>query len=340
MKSKKRIWAASISAALLGCLLTTGCEGIFPSASPTPAPGTGGGPAPSVAPTASPSLSYVYDSQFGTTGTGNGQFNNPYGLTIDASNYLYIVDSNNMRVQKFTSSGLYQAQWNTQLSGETVATQPTGITVGNSGGICVLDTGTLSVKGFNASSGLCGGAMNVSVPSAGTQYPMGITYSGSNYYVTDSIHCWVQVFTAAGSLSTTYTCNVAGGGATQTATGVAVIPGEAIFIADETGRVKKFGITGTFISYIGNQGSAAGQMQTPIGLGLDSADNLFVLDATNNKVVIFTKNGSYLGEFGSSGAGNGQLDGALGIAIDKGDGSVYISDTGNNRIQKFVKRLP
>jgi DNA-binding beta-propeller fold protein YncE len=42
----------------------------------------------------------------GTGGTGNGQFNGLYGVPIDpTTDYIYVTDVNNSRVQKFGGRG-------------------------------------------------------------------------------------------------------------------------------------------------------------------------------------------------------------------------------------------
>ena len=58
----------------------------------------------------------------GSMGTGANQLYNPYGLALDSSNSLYIVDRLNHRVQKYLSG---------TLTGTTVAGQASGI-AGNS----------------------------------------------------------------------------------------------------------------------------------------------------------------------------------------------------------------
>ena len=37
----------------------------------------------------------------GSIGTNSAQFDYPWGITIDSSNNIYIVDNNNHRIQKF-----------------------------------------------------------------------------------------------------------------------------------------------------------------------------------------------------------------------------------------------
>ncbi len=44
---------------------------------------------------------------FGTSGSGEGQFHGPEGVSFDANGYLYVVDTGNSRVQKFDESGAF-----------------------------------------------------------------------------------------------------------------------------------------------------------------------------------------------------------------------------------------
>ena len=68
----------------------------------------------------------VYQSQFGTYGSGSGQFNSPTGIAVDSSENLYVVDSVNNRVQKFSPrykiSGYVKTSSGAALSGVTMTT--------------------------------------------------------------------------------------------------------------------------------------------------------------------------------------------------------------------------
>ena len=67
----------------------------------------------------------TYLTQWGSYGSGDGQFNYPYGVAVDASGNVYVADLYNHRIQVFTSSGTYLTQWGTQGSGPgSSSTQP------------------------------------------------------------------------------------------------------------------------------------------------------------------------------------------------------------------------
>jgi DNA-binding beta-propeller fold protein YncE len=57
------------------------------------------------------SPAHAYLTQFGTSGTGNGQFAHPGGIAVNASDYAYVIDVNNNRIERWApeSNGNIQA---------------------------------------------------------------------------------------------------------------------------------------------------------------------------------------------------------------------------------------
>lgn len=54
----------------------------------------------------------AYVTQWGSAGTGNGQFNSntPARIAVDSTGAVYVTDRSNARIQKFTSTGTYISQ--------------------------------------------------------------------------------------------------------------------------------------------------------------------------------------------------------------------------------------
>ena len=55
----------------------------------------------------------VFILQWGSNGAGDGQFSGPHGIVVDADGNVYVVDTGNHRVQKFTSDGEFLLKWGT-----------------------------------------------------------------------------------------------------------------------------------------------------------------------------------------------------------------------------------
>jgi len=86
---------------------------------------------------------------------------------------------------------------------------------------------------------------------------------------------------------------------------------------------------------IGAAGSDAGQLNHPKGIALDSDGNVYVADANNHRVEVFTREGKFLRQWGGQGNLSGQFQEPWSVAVDPDAGAVYVADTWNHRIQKF-----
>ena len=75
-----------------------------------------------------------YLTQWGTYGTGNGQFNRPFYVSVDATGDVYVADTGNHRVQKFTSTGTYLTQWGSNGTGNGQFKSPQGVAVDHAHG--------------------------------------------------------------------------------------------------------------------------------------------------------------------------------------------------------------
>ena len=67
--------------------------------------------------------------KWGTEGSGNDQMSHPTGIALDLDNNVYITDSGNRRVMKFTSSGTFLAKWGENGTGQGQFIIPSGIAV-------------------------------------------------------------------------------------------------------------------------------------------------------------------------------------------------------------------
>ena len=99
-------------------------------------------------------------------------------------------------------------------------------------------------------------------------------------------------------------------------------------------RVQKFDANGTYLTQWGSFGTADGMFDTPSGIAVDAAGNVYVVDTGNNRVQKFGAGGAYITTWGGFGTGDGQFKSPHGIEID-GSGNVWVADTTNQRIQEF-----
>ena len=89
-------------------------------------------------------------STFGSPGSGDGQFNGSYGIGIDSSGKVYVVDNGNNRVQKFDSNGNFIAKWGSNGTADGQFEGPNGIGIDSSGKVYVSDNKNNRIQKFDS----------------------------------------------------------------------------------------------------------------------------------------------------------------------------------------------
>jgi len=298
--------------------------------------------------------------QAGTFGSGDGQFGNPFGITADSADNVYVVDNTAVRVQKFDDTGTFVLKWGSfcrfvPLSGcvdpdgagplelgDGQFDTPFDVTADSAGNVYVADSLNDRIQKFDSSGnfllkfGAFGG--NGSSGSGDGQFndPRGVAVdSAGNVYVVEFMGQRVQKFDSNGTFITKWGSSGSGDGQFNTPRGVAVDSSGNVYVADHNNhRVQKFDSNGTFITKWGSSGSGDGQFSFPKGIAVDSADNVYVVDQLNDRIQKFDSDGTFITKWGSSGSGDGQFNSPQYVAVDS-DGNVYVSEQNNRRIQKF-----
>jgi len=80
-----------------------------------------------------------YLSKFGSYGSGDGQFNNPRGLTFNSKGLLYVVDRSNCRVQVFDNRNKFLFKFGSKGSNPGQFQDPRYIAVDSSDQVYVTD---------------------------------------------------------------------------------------------------------------------------------------------------------------------------------------------------------
>lgn len=103
-------------------------------------------------------------------------------------------------------------------------------------------------------------------------------------------------------------------------------------------NVSNFNPTGTIVAGTGTAGAGLNQLSSPQGIFITPNGNLFVVDATNRRVMKYTPDatsGIKVAGGNGSGAGLNQLNGPSFVYADAND-TVYVSDVANNRVMKWA----
>jgi len=77
--------------------------------------------------------------QEGLPGPGDGQFNKPWGIAVDAVGNIFVGDRDNHRIQKFDSTASFLIKWGSEGSGFRQFFYPHAVDVSSSGGVFIGD---------------------------------------------------------------------------------------------------------------------------------------------------------------------------------------------------------
>ena len=263
----------------------------------------------------------LFVAKWGTAGTAAGQFDQPYGVAVDVDGTVYVADSGNDRIQKFTNTGTFLGSWGTTGTGDGEFDLPHGVGVDGSGNVYVADSGNDRIQKF-ATDGTFITKWGTRGGGAGElAAPQGVATSGGAVYVADGGNHRIQKFASDGTFLLQWSSFTM-----RRPLAVAVDGAGDVWVADENANVLlKFTSTGG--------GLASHFVLAPEGVAVDPTGNVYA-SGEFQRIIEFTMGGARY-RTGRAGSADGQLLRPQQIAID-GDGYVYVVDRDNSRIQKFI----
>jgi DNA-binding beta-propeller fold protein YncE/outer membrane protein OmpA-like peptidoglycan-associated protein len=285
---------------------------------------------------ASAPASGVLRGKWGSMGSGNGEFSNPWGIAVAPNGDVFVTDNGNDRIQRFSSTGTYMGKWGSSGSGDAAFDQPSGIAVAPNGDVYVADIGHNRIQYFSSAGTYKGKWGSYGLADDQLDRPYGIAVApNGDVYVADTYHNRIKYFSSSGTYRGIWGASGSGDGQFNSPFGIAVAPNGDVYVAD-TGnhRIQRFSSTGTYGGRFGASGSGDGQLSNPYGVAVASNGDVFVADTVNHRIQRFSSTGTYSGKWGASGSGDGQFTYPNTVAV-AANGDVYVADKNNNRAQYF-----
>jgi uncharacterized protein (TIGR03663 family) len=225
-----------------------------------------------------------------------GTFNEPWGIAVAPDGSVYVADTWNHRIQKFSPEGEFITMWGFFGQAETPFAfwGPREVATDTKGQIYVTDTGNKRIVVFDESGNNILQFGEVGFEPGQFDEPVGIDVDQDGYvYIADTWNQRIQVMSP--DTEGTYQ------------------------------PLKSWDI----VAWYGQS------LENKPYLVLDSTGHLFVSDPTGNRILQFTTDGDFIRYWGDSGIDNDRLNLPLGVAVDL-DGHLWVADSGNNRIVRYT----
>lgn len=176
-------------------------------------------------------------TQWGSKGSGDGQFGDYIDLATDQQGNVYVVDPINQRVQKFDSNGKFETKWNVPKC-SFFTPKSVGIAVNAQGEVLVTDPHSHCIQKFDRNGTFVATIGKFSE----TDLPTGIAVdTQGNIYVTDNQMGVIWKFDTNGNLMATWNSADTDYGGFDSPQAITVDSQGNVFVVEVHGeRIRKF----------------------------------------------------------------------------------------------------
>ncbi len=253
----------------------------------------------------------------GGRGTGKGQFDNPHGLALDSAGNIFVADTGNGRIEKFSPNGIFIISIG--------SVDPNGVAIDRGGNIYVAE---IASKHRVQKLGPDGTFITGWAP--GLYGPRKIAIGpDDSIYVVDSGRNRIVKFSPDGQVLASWGSEGSGDGQFSGLTSVAVdSANNRVYVADAmNGRIQVFDSDGKFLAKwsVPEWGQSHGYED----LAIDSQrGRLYASSAHMNSILVFDLQGNRLGSLAPMPPNKLEGPSALALANDK----LFVLNSGSARV--------
>lgn len=254
----------------------------------------------------------------GGQGNGKGQFDSPRGMAIDGAGNIFVADTNNGRIEKFSPSGAFVTS-----IGQFEA--PNGIAIDHAGNIYVAEIGSK-----HRVQKLSPDGQFVAEWAPGLYGPRRISIGhDDSIYVVDSGRSRIVKFDPDGQVLASWGSEGSGDGQFKALSSVTVDPtNNKVYVADPVNsRIQVFDLNGKFLSKW-----SVPEWREPLGfedLAIDPATGrLYASSAHLSAILVFDLQGKRLGTVMPTPPQKLEAPSALALAKD----TLFVLDAGSARV--------
>jgi DNA-binding beta-propeller fold protein YncE len=171
-----------------------------------------------------------------------GEYLHPFGVGMASDGIVYVADTDNDRIQKFTSEGMFVSEWGTTGTDDGGFNLPSGIEVASDGSVYVVDHGNDRIQKFTSDGVFVSKWGTLGSSDGEFNSPSGIAVaSDGSVYVADMDNNRVQEFTSDGVFVTKWGTQGSGDGEFEGPKDVTVASDGSVYVSDtDNHRIQKF----------------------------------------------------------------------------------------------------
>jgi uncharacterized protein (TIGR03663 family) len=222
---------------------------------------------------------------------GDGQFQEPWGITVADDGRVYVADTWNHRIQVFDGDGTFLTKWGIYGQTDSATTffyGPRDVAVDASGRVFVTDTGNKRVMVFDQDGNYLHQWGGEGILPGYFSEPVGIDVFGGDIYVADTWNQRVQVFDSDFVFLREWPVEAWYGESVVNKPFLAVDGEGRVYITDPEGyRVAVFSGEGELLATFGRYGFDEASFSLPTGIDVDDSGSIHVTDTDGHRVMRF-----------------------------------------------------
>jgi uncharacterized protein (TIGR03663 family) len=236
------------------------------------------------------------DTGEGCVNGGAGQFNEPWGIAVGGDGSVYVSDTWNHRIQKFTNDGQFVTSWGTfgstggELGQENLLYGPRAVVVGLDGNVSVMDTGNKRVQVFTPDGQFVTQWGGGGVVEGRFDEPVGLAQDAQGrWFVADTWNKRIQRFGPTFEYEANWPVNGWSSQSVVNKPSIAIDSGRNILYAvdPENFRVLAWDLDGEFKATWGLYGNDQQSFTLPTGIAVGADGRVYVADGDSHRVMVF-----------------------------------------------------